>query len=205
MKIKVSGSNIDIGAALQQYVNEELNELVTKYFEQAISADVVFTKVRHFFKTDIIVNEGTGTNTLIKGSAEDDEVYSSFDLCATKVEKQLRRYKRRIKNHHKPKIANANLEIVSGTKYVLSSYNDETFEKEETNEENDSPLIIAEKATNIETLTVSDAVMRMDLGNLPALMFVNKKNGSVNVVYKREDGNISWIDSSSAKEGSKVA
>ncbi|MDA0782641.1 MAG: ribosome-associated translation inhibitor RaiA [Rickettsiales bacterium] len=193
MQITVSGKHLEIGTALQEYVIAELEAVVTKYFEHAISADVVFTKERHLFKADILVNEGTGNSTLMKGSAEDDEVYTAFDLCSAKVEKQLRRYKGRIKNHHKTRIDKDNVEFITGTKYILSSEVD--AKDSELEDYNDAPLIIAEKPTEIETLTVSDAVMRMDLGQLPALMFINKKTGSVNVVYRREDGNISWIDS----------
>lgn len=198
MQITVSGKHLEIGTALQEYVVAELESVVTKYFEHAISADVVFSKERHLFKSDIIVNEGTGTNILIKGSANDDDVYSAFDLCSAKIEKQLRRYKRRIKDHHKTRLDKDNIEMLPATKYILSS--DVDSNEGESEEFNDAPLIIAEKPTEIETLTVSDAVMRMDLGQLPALMFINKKSGSINVVYRREDGNISWIDSAGFKK-----
>jgi len=198
MQITVSGKHLEIGTALQEYVLAELESVVTKYFEHAISADVVFSKERHLFKSDIIVNEGTGTNILIKGSANDDDVYSAFDLCSAKIEKQLRRYKRRIKDHHKTRLDKDNIEMLTATKYILSSEVDAA--EEDSEELNDAPLIIAEKPTEIETLTVSDAVMRMDLGQLPALMFINKKSGSINVVYRREDGNISWIDSAGFKK-----
>ena len=180
MQITVSGKHLEIGTALQEYVLAELESVVTKYFEHAISADVVFSKERHLFKSDIIVNEGTGTNILIKGSANDDDVYSAFDLCSAKIEKQLRRYKRRIKDHHKTRLDKDNIEMLTATKYILSSEVDAA--EEDSEELNDAPLIIAEKPTEIETLTVSDAVMRMDLGQLPALMFINKKSGSINVV-----------------------
>lgn len=185
MQVTVAGKHLDIGNALQEYVVAELQNAVTKYFDKAISADVVFSKVRHLFVADIIVNEGTGTQTIIKGSAQDDDVYASFDIACAKIEKQLRRYKRRIKDHHKEKVS---FDALEATKYVLSPNVDE-------DEKGDSPLIIAEKQTQIETLTVSDAVMRMDLGQLPAVMFKNKKTGAINVIYRREDGNISWIDS----------
>lgn len=198
MQITVSGKHLEIGTALQKYVVAELEAIVTKYFDQAISADVVFTKERHLFRSDILVNEGTGTHSIIKGNAQDDDVYASFDLCAAKIEKQLRRYKRRIKDHHKSRLDKDNIAFLPATKYVISPQSD--FADEMLDKQNGSPLIIAEKPTEIETLTVSDAVMRMDLGQLPALMFLNKKTGSVNVVYKREDGNISWIDSSGVKK-----
>jgi ribosomal subunit interface protein len=203
MQITVSGKHLEIGKALQEYVAAELESVVTKYFEHAISADIVFTKERHLFKADIHVNEGTGTNVLIKGSAEDDDVYAAFDLCSAKVEKQLRRYKRRIKDHHKTRIDKDESQLIHATKYVLSSEVED--DNEESDEQNDAPLIIAEKPMEIETLTVSDAVMRMDLGQLPALMFINKKTGSINVVYRRDDGNISWIDSSRVEKNAKAA
>ena len=194
MKISVSGIHLDVGTALQEYVEAELTEVVNKYFEKAISADVVFTKVRHLFRADIMVNEGTGTNHVIKASAEDDDVYAAFSIAAARAEKQLRRYKRRIKAHRA-----VSAKELSGTKYVIPATSGE-----EDNDSGDAPLIIAEKPAVIEELTVSDAVMRMDLGQLPALMFINKKTGAVNVVYKREDGNISWIDASDCNKSSNI-
>lgn len=188
MQISVSGKHLDVGISLQEHVEGELQEIVQKYFEKAISADVVFTKVRHLFRADIMVNDGTGSHSVVKGSAEDDDIYAAFTIAATKIEKQLRRYKRKIKAH---KATSA--KEMSGTKYVIPANSGE-----EAVECSKSSLIIAEKPAIIEELTVSDAVMRMDLGQLPALMFINKKTNSVNVVYRREDGNISWIDSSSA-------
>lgn len=195
MQLSVTGKHLDVGKSLREYVETELNGIVTKYFEHAISADVVFTKVRHLFRADIVVNEGTGTSTLIKSNAEDDDVYSAFDLAAAKAEKQLRRYKRKIKDHHKER---PDKEFSSATKYVISpNFNLDEVDAQ-TDESDDAPLIIAEKPAAIETLTVSDAVMRMDLGQLPAVLFKNKKTGEINVVYRREDGNISWIDTSTS-------
>lgn len=203
MQISVSGKQLDVGAALKEYVESELTERVNKYFEDAISADVVFTKERHLFCVDILVNEGTGTNVLIKSQAKADEPHSAFDLAAEKVDKQLRRYKRRLKDHHKRKVSQAlDLEHMAATKYVLSSREEDD---DKAGEENDSPLIIAEKSTKIERLTVSDAVMLMDLANLPALMFINQKTEAINVVYRRVDGNISWIDSNSVLQRQKNA
>jgi len=200
MQVTVSGKHLDVGSAMQEYVEVELQSSVTKYFERAVSADVVFTKIRHLFRADIIVNEGTGTHTIIKASAEDDDIHASFDIACAKVEKQLRRYKRKIKDHHKDKPIS---EIISATKYVLSGASVE--DASDGSQENDAPLIIAEKQTQIETLSVSDAVMRMDLGQLPALMFKNSKTKAINVIYRREDGNISWIDASLVEKSQKAA
>jgi ribosomal subunit interface protein len=192
MQITVSGKHLEVGSALHDYVEASLQDAVTKYFEHAISADVVFTKVRHLFKVDILVNEGTGTQLVIKANAEDDDAYAAFDVAVARVAKQLRRYKGRIKDHHKVR-PDKDMNSFGATKYVLSS------ELSEVSSGEDTPVIIAEKPTEIETLTVSDAVMRMDLGQLPAVMFINKKTLAVNVVYRRQDGNISWIVSGDAK------
>ena len=203
MQISVSGKHLDVGAALQAYAEEELSAVISKYFENAISADVVFSKVRHLFRADVLVNEGTGTNARIRASAEEDDSYAAFDLAVARIGTQLRRYKSRIQDHHKIR-PDKEGEVFAATKYVLSPSSLEQVENI-SSEEGGAPLIIAEKATEIETLTVSDAVMRMDLGSLPAVMFINKKSGAVNVVYRREDGNISWIDSSVGAAKTKAA
>jgi len=198
MKVLVSGQNINVGASLSEYVQEAVENAVAKYFDQAIEAQVVFTKEAHLFTTDIVVNEGTGTGVSIKANAQEVEVYTSFDKAVERVEKQLRRYKRRLKNHHKVSHEERNkiLETsLSATKYVLTEHGQDHDETEQ-----DGGLIVAEKPTRIDVLTVSDAVMHMNLSNLPALVFINKKTGCVNVVYHRKDGNISWVESSAVAQ-----
>lgn len=186
MYISVSGRHMDVGDSLKGHIDERLEKTVSKYFDNAIEADVVFSKESHLICTNIVVNEGTGNSIVIKGSGKADDAYASFDLAADRIETQLRRYKRRLKNHHKK--AEETLAALEAMKHVISSNNEE-------DSDDDNPLIIAEKQTSIETLTVSDAVMRMDLANLPALMFINKKDSNINIVYRREDGNISWVES----------
>jgi len=188
MKITISGKQIKIGASLQEYVRENIETSIKKYFENAISAEVHFSKETHYFVTDIVVNEGTGTQLYYKSQAKEDNIYASFDRALERMEKQLRRYKRRIKDHHKVSMGEAT--AWAATKYIISDDGQDIEEMSEI----DNPLIVAEKQTSIESLTVSDAVMRMNLANLPALVFLNKKTGNFNVVYKRLDGNISWID-----------
>ncbi len=205
MQISVSGQQIDVGASLREHVEERLEREVSKYFEQAIDARVVFTKEAHLFVADIIVNEGTGTGIVIKGNGKAGDIYAAFDQASERIEKQLRRYKRRIKDHHKANPAEMGdaVQPVSGTKYIFSDEGEESAEAE------DNPIIIAEKPMQIERLSVSDAVMRMNLANLPALMFINKKSGGISVVYRRDDGNISWVDSqlkaSSGDNGEQAA
>lgn len=195
MKITISGKQIKIGSALQEYVKESVDTSIKKYFENAISAHITFSKESHNFTCDIVVNEGVSNQLYYKSQAKEENIYSSFDRALERMEKQLRRYKRRIKNHHKQSVGEAS--SWAATKYVIQ---DDGQDFEESNSV-DNPLIVAEKQTAIETLTVADAVMRMNLANLPALLFINKKTSNFNVVYKRLDGNISWIDAKIENEG----
>ena len=192
MKITIAGKQIKIGSALQDYVKDNVEASIKKYFENAISADIHFSKETHLFVTDIVVNEGTGNHIFYKSQAKEDNIYASFDKALERMDKQLRRYKRRIKDHNKTSVGEATFEA---TKYVLSD------DGQDVDSSEDNPLIIAEKQTAIESLTVADAVMRMNLANLPALVFTNKKTGNFNVVYKRQDGNISWVETKSQAAG----
>lgn len=202
MQVFVSGKHIDVGNALSTHIESEIQNSVKKYFEHAVSATVVLSKSRHVFDADIVVNDGTGTHQLLRASGDGGDAYAAFDSALIRIEKQLRRYKRKIKNHHKSRLGkDVELSAVMGTKYILSGRE----EDDNSDAENDAPLIIAEKPSQIETLSVSDAVMRMDLGSLPAVMFINKKTGAMNVVYRREDGNISWIDPSVVGEKTQAA
>lgn len=193
MQIQVSGKKMDVGEALTTHVRERLEKGVSKYFEHAITADVVFAREAHLFRADIHVNEGTGNGIMVKGRAENVDVYSAFDSAAERIEKQLRRYKRKIRSHHNAKklseLSAKELQLLNGTKKVMSQFNDEEVGEE------DAPLIIAEKPAKIERITTSEAVMKMDLNDLPALMFINQQTGCLEVVYHRKDGNISWVSS----------
>ncbi len=190
MKITVSGKHIKIGNGLKEHVLESTEAGITKYFENAISADIIFSKETHLFVCDIVVNDGTGNHSNYKSQAKEENIFAAFDRALDKMEKQLRRYKRRIKDHKKMPIGE--VATILATKYVISDDGQDI--------EEDNPIIIAEKQTSIEKLTVADAVMRMNLANLPALMFINKKTGNYNVVYKRLDGNISWVEAKQENE-----
>lgn len=192
MKIETSGRGIKIGSNLINYVEEKLPHTVEKYFEHAISGNVIFSKDAFLYRADILVNEGTGTRDLIRAHAESDDIYNAFFNALVKIEKQLRRYKSKIKDHHhKKKLTDLAMDgtLLKAKKYVISK---EDYSEEEVNEDN--PIIIAEKFAEIEELTVSDAVMNMNLLSLPALLFINKASGRMNLVYHRDDGNISWVD-----------
>jgi ribosomal subunit interface protein len=186
MKVQVSGKQLDVGAALTEHVEDRLLKSVSKYFDRAIAANVVFSKESHLNRADIVVNEGTGAGPVIKGRGKANDIYAAFDDAADRIEKQLRRYKRRIKDHHKDKVDSDTLS--DGVKYILDGGDCDSEEAA------DNPLIIAEKPQLVEKISVSDAVMRMDLADLPALTFINEKTSTVSVIYRRKDGNISWVD-----------
>ena len=186
MQIIVSGKQVDVGNALRTHIEKRLQDHVSKYLDRVTNVHVVITRESHNFRADVSANTGTHAGVMVKGRADSADVYAAFDAAADKIEKQLRRYKRRLTNHHKPK--DGALPLVKATKYVLQpDSNDEV--KEEA-----APVIIAEKSTDIEVMTVSEAVMKMDLQDLPALLFFNSAHGRINVVYRRVDGNISWVD-----------
>jgi ribosomal subunit interface protein len=189
MKINVSGQHMDLGDAFRNHIEDSLKKNVKKYFENAVNANVALSKDRHhLFSTEIVVNEGTGTGVVIKGDSQDADAYRSFDVALAKIEKQLRRYKSRIKEHQKDK--EARLAFYDATKYIMSPFAD----GDDSAHHMDAPAIIAEMETKIEKLSVGDAVMKMDLLDVPALMFINAKTGRINQVYYRKDGNIAWVD-----------
>ncbi|MGV2333227.1 MAG UNVERIFIED_CONTAM: ribosome-associated translation inhibitor RaiA [Planctomycetaceae bacterium] len=192
MQIKVNGQHISIGQSLRSYVEEKLQNMVARYFEHAIASDVHFVKDGNKIKCDIKVHEGTGRHDLTKSEALCDDIYSSFDIAVAKCEKQLRRYRSRLKDrHHRVKLSEG--PAFDAMNYIIQPQREEDEVDIEKN-----PVIVAENAVYIENLTVSEAVMKMDLENLPAVMFKNTKNGRVNMVYYRSDGNIAWVDSPNA-------
>lgn len=192
MQIEISGQKISMGKSLQDYVNSRTNEVVRKYFENAPSTHVHFSKQSSNFICDIIVNDGTGRHMVIKSTASSDESYNAFDSAIIKIEKQMRKYKSKLRNYHKKKkLSEITPEAI---KYTIKPDSID-HEQNKVEIEPDNPAIVAEKPIQVLTLSVSDAVMKMDLRNLPALMFENAKTGRINVVYYRKDGNISWVDS----------
>ncbi len=188
MKIEVSGKGVDIGESLRTHVQQHVEDVITKYSDRVTSVHVIISKESHRFRADIHGNLGTHAGMVVKSSALGDDVYATFEAALEKVGKQLRRYKRKITNHHKQSMGGAEVDI-GGTKYVLPS---DVGEHED--ESKVSSLVIVEKPTSVERLSVSQAVMKMDLQDLPAVLFYNAAHGRINVVYRREDGNISWVD-----------
>ncbi len=188
MQISISGQHISIGNPLQEYVKNRIFQITAKYFVNPISAHIHFSKEGFQFICDIVVNDGAGKHMLLKGNATSDDIYSSFDIAISRFEKQLRKYKSKLKDRHE-KIKLSEL-APTAVKYVITPN-----QEEDEIITGDNPVIIAEKSIEILNLSVSEAVMKMDLENLPALMFQNINTNRINIVYYRRDGNISWIDS----------
>jgi ribosomal subunit interface protein len=190
MDISVNGKNLDIGEALRNHVEQDLFSAVTKYFALAHDGAVTISREAHLFRADITVHPVRGMMVQSHSAAEDP--YAAFDSALERISKQIRRYKRRIKNHHARR---GPTEPIPAQQYVIASEGGD----EELPEES-KPAIIAELPTQIDTLTVGDAVMRLDLADLPAMMFRNQASGGLNVVYRRSDGNIGWIDPACAEK-----
>lgn len=193
MKITVTGTNFDVGEALTRHVEDELTELTDKYQLNTHEIDVRLTKEPHrFFSADITIHLGHGV--VLNAKAEASEPYPAFDMAAEKVGKRMRRYKRKLRDHHRA--AEAPKGFLAQA-YVIDTRLDEEPPEDdaaEHGENGDQPLIIAEMETKIEWLSVSEAVMRLELADLPVLTFHNTTHGGINVIYRREDGNIAWID-----------
>jgi ribosomal subunit interface protein len=186
MRYQISGKQIDIGEALQTHVKTELDIAVQKYAERPTDALVVFSKSAHEFVCEATVHLSTGLTASAKAHAT--EIYAAFDACSEKMEKQLRRYKRRLKDHHRERASP--VELLGASTYILASDQDTDADEPDTL----NPLIIAEMQTQIATLSVGEAVMQMELSGAPVLVFKKEGKTGVNVVYRREDGNIGWID-----------
>jgi ribosomal subunit interface protein len=191
MRYQISGKHIDIGEALQTHVKAELGEVVEKYAQRPTEAVVVFSKSAHELVCEATVHLSTGLTAQAKGHAT--EIYAAFESCREKMDKQLRRYKRRIRNHHQSRPAP--VEFGGASSYILAP----TEEPEEGDTGELQPIVIAEMETKIPAITVGEAVMQLELGGQRMLVFRNEGHGGVNVVYRRDDGNIGWIDPRNSK------
>lgn len=186
MRYQISGKQIDIGEALQEHVKTGLGVVMEKYAQRPTIANVVFSRDASQFACEVALHLSTGLTAQARAQAHD--IYASFDLCRDKLEKQLRRYKRRLKDHHRHRAQP--VELVGASSYILAA----TEHSDESEPETLQPIIIAEMETNIPSLSVGEAVMQMELAGSPLLVFRNEGKGAVNVVYRRHDGNIGWID-----------
>lgn len=187
MRLTVEGKQLDVGDALREHVRSNLVETAEKYFPNPIEATVVFSKEGgHLFKADISIHVGKGIILQAQHAASDP--YPAFDTASDRLARRLRRYKNKLKDHHKELPEAANMDAAY---YTISGGQDEA---EDDLPQGDEPAVIAEMATAIQTMSVSDAVMRLDLADDAALLFRHPASKRLNMVYRRKDGNIGWVD-----------
>lgn len=192
MDINVTGRKMNVGDALTNHVEDRLSTVADKYFSRTIDATTTFMKEGHTYRSDVSFHANQGINLQSRGEADDP--YAAFEMAAEKVEKQLRRYKRRLKNHHRTPQRDVELEMAN--EFTLAPEADED-DAAPNGAAEDQPLIIAENRTEIPNVSVGDAAMLMDLANANAFIFRNSKNDALEVVYRRSDGNVGWISPSS--------
>jgi ribosomal subunit interface protein len=192
MQITVSGKQVDLSDALRTRVSTQMDSIAGKYFDHALEALVTFSRARSFFTCDINVHAGRGLQ--LRGEGEAADANTAFDDAAEHIAKRLRRYRRRVNEHHRdlaqrarPEAARLYIlqEEVNGVDHATTDGRtlDEAF-----------ATVIAETQTEIASLSVGEAVMRMDLADQPVMMFRNSASGVLNVVYRRDDGHIGWIN-----------
>lgn len=178
MQIIITGQQIDLGNSLRTYIESALEGTVEKYFERALNADVRIFKERNDIKTEITIRPIAGV--MVKGTGASGDPYTSFDEAVSKAARQLRRYKTKMTDHQAIPV-----EKVTASVIEVDHAQEEVV---------DAPVIVADMDAELPTCTVAEAVMRMDLEGLPALMFRNSAHGGLNMVYRRNDNNIGWVD-----------
>jgi ribosomal subunit interface protein len=187
MRLSVSGKQIDVGDALRQHVGDSLDAIIDKYFGKAIEAHVVFSREASQLRADISVH--LHRDLLVQGQATAGDAYAAFDNAAERIGKRIRRYKRRLRDHHQRPRENAG--ALSARSYVIAEHDGSGAEDAASG---DQPVIIAEMECEILSLTVGEAVMRMNLADQSNFIFRNRAHGGLSVVYRRSDGHIGWID-----------
>ncbi|KMW58786.1 Ribosomal subunit interface protein [Candidatus Rhodobacter oscarellae] len=186
MHYQITGKQIDIGESLQERTRVQLDATLEKYPGRPTDVTATYSRNGHVYACEVVVHLSTGLTVNARG--QDSEIYSALDNAVEKVDKQLRRYKRRLKDHHR--VRETPVALSGGSTYILAA------RKEEQEPEPDTlqPMIVAEMETKIPSLSVGEAVMQMELAGAPVLVFRKEGDDRLNVVYHREDGNIGWID-----------
>ncbi|MFB9949906.1 ribosome hibernation-promoting factor, HPF/YfiA family [Rhizobium puerariae] len=190
MSVRVSGKHMEIGESFRQRIEEQIGEAVTKYFDGGYAGQVIVEKSGSRFSADCKVHLDTGIVLHAAGEANDPQ--GSFDAAAERIEKRLRRYKRRLKDHHAGNHMNGYAEVAYT---VMDGVPDEAEELPE----DFAPTIVAESSKQLKTMTVASAVMALDMTDEPVLLFRSPGKEQLNIVYRRNDGNIGWIDSTNIK------
>jgi ribosomal subunit interface protein len=193
MQVQVTGKHVDVGEALRSRVSDEINTSIGKYFDRdGGGADVVVSREGHSFRVDCAVTLASGQQLTTHGLGGDAHV--AFDSASAKLQKRIRRYKNRLKDHHPQALAR---QAETAAYYVLQAPSDDIDGDEDFDGSAASfpePLVIAETETQIAVMTVSMAVMELDLTESQTIVFRNAAHGGLSVVYRRPDGNIGWID-----------
>lgn len=186
MTFRVSGRNIEIGEALRERVSSRIAQALAKYFDGGYSGHLTVGKEGFGFRTECVLHLDSGIVLHADGMAAD--AYSSADEAALRIEKRLRRYKGRLKDRHAARDVAAAIDAAS---YVIAA---PEYDSDEPHDTSFSPVIIAESTTALKQLSVSDAVMELDMTGVPVVVFRHASHGRVNLVYRRHDGHIGWID-----------
>lgn len=190
MTIRVSGKGISVGEALRERINDRTDDVLRKYFDGNFSGHVTIGKDRTGFRTDCMFHLDSGTTLEADSTAAD--AYASADQALLQIEKRLRRYKSRLKDRsaRKTAAANAALATLDVSSYVIEA--PAGADDDEIDAFN--PVIIAEATTSLRRLSVSEAVMELDLSGISVMVFLHGNSGRVNLIYRRSDGNIGWVD-----------
>ncbi len=190
MGLRVSGKNFSIGEALREHVLNRINGASSRYFDGAVTGHIVVDHEGSGYRTDCTLHLTSGTTLHAEGRAQ--EPYASFEQAAERLENRLRRYKRRLKDHHAGGSQNhagaTDVEMVAD--YVLQGPDEEDAGTEF------HPVVVAERTSALKTFSVAEAVMELDFTGAPVQVFKNAGHGRVNIVYRRPDGNVGWIDPS---------
>jgi len=187
MPFRISGKNLDIGEALRERVNARIVEALGKYFDGGYSGHVTVEKEGFGFRTECAIHLDSGITLHTEANAAD--AYASADQAALRIERRLRRYKRRLKDRHTA-ASRQNGASIDAPSYVIEApAQDDEAEVTEFN-----PVIIAESTTVLKQLSVSEAVLELDLTGAPVVVFRHASHGRVNLVYRRPDGNVGWVD-----------
>jgi ribosomal subunit interface protein len=196
MSLRISGKNIDISDAYRTHIETRVGGAIAKYFDGGFSGRVVLERDGSGYRVESFLHLDSGVDLQAEGRGH--EIYPTSEQAVERMEKQLRRYKRRLKGHHHE--AKVGLEPDSANYVVLAATPDE----DEEMAVDYSPMVIAEETTALKTLSVSGAVMAMDLTNASVVVFRHAGHGGVNIVYRRRDGNIGWIDPAQAGKRDSV-
>ncbi len=191
MQLSVKGKQLDIGDALRAHVASSLERILGKYFGSVIETRVTLSREAHRYHAVVFAH--VGRHIHLEANGEADQPYAAFDAAADRLSKRLRRHKRRLRDHHRD--GAKEIETQPAQQYILAGEPELDSDLDtESDDTLDQPIVVAEMTTEIPSLTVSEAVMRMDLADIQAMMFRNSAHGGLNMIYRRPDGNIGWID-----------